>query len=161
MVEEEKKEKLNPKEEALKKLAKSKAKKTKKSQIFQQIATREIIERDFKEDVVPVTFETAPGINRTIQARRPTHKEMMKLMKLSIEASIHQGKGDPKSLERMINIIKDFSEMAASLSIDENLDKEFWEEHVSYPTLQNFITELISQAITGGSLSEEEIKSFR
>lgn len=158
-----KKEKLDPKAQAMELLKKEREKRKaeKQIEIYHQIATRDIIERDFKEDTIPITFETAPNVKRTVLARRPTHKEMLKLMKLFTEASITQTKNDPESFRRMLEIIKDFASMAASFTVDESLDEEFWSEHVSFTILQNFMTELINQSITGGQLTAEQIKSFR
>lgn len=138
-----------------------KAKKEDAVDFYKQIATRSIIERDFKEDNIVVTFETAPNIKRSVKARRPTHKEMMEITKLSIEANKYEGKGDIESLEKMTSIWENLGEMADKFSIDAQLDKDFWENCVSFSTLQNFITELILAVQKGTGMPEDEMQKFR
>ena len=79
----------------------------------------------------------------------------------SIQAAKYEGRGDPKALEEMTRIWKDLGKIAAELSIDPNLDQDFWENRVSSTTLQNFISELIVVTQRGTSLPAEEIQRFR
>ena len=138
--------------------------KTKKGQdketIIRQIATRDKLERDYKEDLLSVDFYSSPETKRMIKAKRPTQTEMMTIMRLSAEAAVYEGRSDPKSLQRMVDIYDKLPKLAAVLSVDKNLDEVFWKNKVSFSTLQNFITELIS-ATQRGPMSEEDMKSFR
>ena len=146
------------------KLIKEKSKRTNEQraiEVMRNLATRDILERDFKEDTIIVAFETAPGVKRAIEARRPTHKQLMELMRLSILASKFEGLGDAQSLEDMNKVWKDFGRIAAELSYDSQLDQDFWENRVSANALQNFITELITTAMRGTSLPTSEIEKFR
>ena len=155
------KKKLNPKEEALK-LLKEKKKKVninRQLEIYKQLATRDIIERDFKEDTVIVPFQTAPGIKRNIKARRPTHEEMITLMKLTIEASKFEG--NPQAMEQMIEIYEKLPKLASSLSVDKSMTEDWWKHKVSFTALQDFITQLIIITQRGTEIPEENIQSFR
>ena len=163
MVEKKTQKKINPKEEALK-LLKEKSKKADEKRVIdvmRNLATRDILERDFQEDTLIVVFETAPGVKRAIEARRPTHREMMDLMRLSILAGKFEGIGDAESLDAMNKVWKDFGKIAADLSKDPQLDQDFWENRISATALQNFISELITTAVRGTNLPNEEIEKFR
>lgn len=131
-----------------------------KESIIRQIATRDKLERDYKEDLLSVDFYSSPETKRMIKAKRPTQTEMMTIMRLSAEAAIYEGKMDPQSLQRMVDIYDRLPKLAASLSTDKNLDETFWKTKVSFSTLQNFITELI-RVTQQGPMSEEDMKSFR
>ena len=72
--------------------------------IIKQVATREKLERDYIEDILEVSFNSSPETKRMIKAKRPTQSEMMTIMRLSAEAAIYEGKMDPSSLEKMVNI---------------------------------------------------------
>jgi len=141
-----------------KEIGKQKQVDTKK--IIQQIATRDKLERDYKEDLLEVDFYSSPETKRMIKAKRPTQKEMMMIMRLSAEASIYEGKMDSQSLQRMVDIYDKLPKLAASLSIDSKLDEKFWQDNVSFSTLQNFITELI-RVTQQGPMTESELQSFR
>jgi len=136
-------------------------KSVKKEDYIKQLATRERLERDYKEDSLYVSFNSSPETRRTILARKPNQEEFLKILALTIEASRYEGKFDDKSLARMSEIYGNLHKMAASLSIDDRLDEEFWAKHVSFNTLQNFITELITESQKGTSVSEEDLKTFR
>jgi len=131
-----------------------------KQKIIQQIATRDKLERDYKEDLLSVDFQSSPETKRMIKAKRPTQTEMMTIMRLSAEAAIYEGKMDPQSLQRMVDIYDKLPKLAAVLATDKNLDEAFWKTKVSFSTLQNFITELI-RVTQQGPMSEEDMKSFR
>ena len=134
-------------------------KKTKR-EIIAQIATRDKLERDYKEDVLRVSFHSSPETIRVVEARRPTQDEMLMIMRLSAEASIYEGKMDPDSLRKMVDIYEKLPELAAKLSVDKKLDKQFWTSKISFTALQDFITSLIA-ATQRGPITEEEIESFR
>lgn len=136
---------------------KDKKEKDEQENVKKSIATRKLIERDYEEDMVKVTFETSPETKRTIIAKRPTNKEMMAIMKLSAEARKFEEEGSTGDL---LETYKEISEIAAKLSKDNDLDRDFWNESISFTTLMNFISELLN-AETGEKISEEEMKSFR
>jgi len=146
-------------EELRKKISKKDDQSTQK--IIKQIATRDKLERDFKEDLLEVVFFSSPETQRMIKARRPTQSEMMTIMRLSAEAAIYEGKMDVNSLEKMVNIYDKLPDLAASLSIDNKLDIDFWKDGISFATLQNFITELIRETQKGTGVTQEDMESFR
>ena len=146
--------------EALKKKI-NKKKEVDTKTVIKQIATRDKLERDYQEDMLEVVFFSSPETQRMIKARRPTQKQMMMIMRLSAEAAIYEGRMDEKSLNKMTDIYSELNKFAAELSVDKSLDEEFWENHVSFSTLQNFITELIKETQRGPGPSEEEMQSFR
>lgn len=131
-----------------------------KDEFKKQIATRDKLERDYKEDSLYVSFDSSPETRRTILARRPNQKEFLNILSLSIEAARYEGKLDPESLARMKELYANLHSVAANLSVDKNLDEEFWSEYVSFSTLQNFIGELIIESQRGG-ITEDDMKSFR
>jgi hypothetical protein len=61
----------------------------------------------------------------------------------------------------MTDIYSQLNGLAAELSLDKKLDKEFWANDVSFATLQNFITELIKETQKGTGVSPDEMKNFR
>ena len=128
---------------------------------IKQLATRDKLERDFKEDLLEVVFYSSPETQRMIKARRPTQKEMMTIMRLSAEAAIYEGRVDPKSLQKMLEIYEELPKLANSLSSDKTLNEDFWTNKVSFATLQNFITELIKETQKGTGVTAEELKKFR
>jgi len=134
---------------------------TDQKQVIQQIATRSLLERDYKEDVLEVIFNTSPQTQRKILARRPTQKQMIMIMKLSAEAAIYETKFDEKSMNKMTDIYSQLNSLAAELALDDKLDEEFWANKVSFATLQNFITELIKETQKGTGVSPDEMKKFR
>ncbi|MEA2092132.1 MAG: hypothetical protein U9O83_07195 [Campylobacterota bacterium] len=160
MVEEQKKEET-PKEK-MEKLKKDVSKKTKKNTqaAIHQVATRDKLERDYKEDLLEVEFYSSSETKRMVKAKRPTQEEMMTIMRLSAEASIYEGKMDSKSLQRMVDIYDKLPQLAATLTVDNNLDGKFWKKNVSFNTLQGFITELI-RVTQQGPMSGDEMESFR
>jgi len=139
----------------------NKKKTTDIQEVVLQIATRDKLERDYQEDIIEVIFYSSPETKRKIQAKRPTQSEMMTIMRLSAEASIYEGRVDDKSLRKMVDIYDKLPELAESLSVDKNLDKDFWKDSVSFTTLQNFITELIKETQRGTGIPEEDIDKFR
>ena len=129
-------------------------------QILKQIATRDKLERDYKEDLLNVEFYSSPETRRCVKARRPTQEEMISIMRLSTEASIYEGKMDSKSIQRMLDVYDQLPKIAAKLSVDTQLNEEFWKTKISFFSLQSFITELIKTS-QAGPVSETEMKSFR
>jgi preprotein translocase subunit Sss1 len=160
MTEQDKKSKDEDKfkeiEEKSKKLDKQKSQDAKEF-----ISTRTKIEGDYDDDLLKVTFNTSPETRRTVLAKKPTNKEMITIMKLSAQAAKYEGSADPDSLIKMVEIYEQLSGIADKLSLDEKLDEEFWNEKVSFSTLQNFITELISESQKGTGVTEKELKKFR
>lgn len=161
IVEDKSKKTLDERKEEFAKELKKKTK-TDTKDFARQLATRERLERDFKEDKILVSFQSSPETRRTIEARKPNQKEFLKILNLSIQASKFEGKGDPESLEELGKIYSSLNGIAADLSLNKTLNKEFWQTSVSFSTLQNFIGELLnkSQSTTGG-MTESEMSSFR
>jgi len=126
------------------------------------LATRDKLERDYQEDHIYVTFNSSPQTRRTILARRPNKKEFIEILKLGVEAAKFEGLGDPQSLEKLSNTYSRLNELAATLSVDKNLDTKFWDEKVSFAALWNFINELVSESQQNiGGVTESELQSFR
>jgi len=132
-----------------------------KKEIIKQITTREKLERDYKEDLLSVSFYSSPETKRMIKSKRPTQSEMMTIMKLSAEATLYEGRIDEKSTQKMVDIYAKLPALAATLSVDRKLDEDFWKESVSFTTLQNFITELIKETQKGSGITEEDMQTFR
>ena len=130
------------------------------TQMIKQIVTRDLLERDYKEDLLEVVFTSSPGVSRKIKANRPTQKQMLMIMRLSAEASVYENQNTVKSTEKMTEIYGQLNELAAELCVDKKLDKKFWSEKVSFTTLQNFITALVAKA-NEGPISGDELDSFR
>ena len=136
--------------------------KSKKDEDFaRQIATRELLERDFNEDFLKVSFNTSPDTRRAVLAKKPNQEEFLKILKLSIEASNLESSNAEESNKRLLEVYGDLNKIAAELSVDKHLDEEFWSSKVSFETLQNFISELILSFQSGNRVPEEDIKSFR
>lgn len=128
--------------------------------IIKQIATRDKLERDYFEDLLEVEFYTSPETKRMVRARRPTQKQMLLIMRLSMQASIFEKMATNDSIEKMAEIYGQLSNLAATLCEDKKLDEKFWSEKVSFNTLQNFIGELI-RITQQGPIGEKELDSFR
>ena len=128
--------------------------------IIKQVATRDKLERDYFEDLLEVPFTTAPGIKRMVKARRPTQKQMLMIMTLSLQASIYEKLSNEQAITKMTEIYGQLSNLAATLCEDKKLDEKFWSECISFTTLQNFISELIRMT-QQGPVSSEEISNFR
>jgi len=131
------------------------------SQIIQQIATRQLLERDYNEDMIEVVFETSPGVKRKIKAKKPTQKQMLMIMRLSAEAAIYENQlTNEKAVSKMTDIYGELNKLAAELCVDKKLDSTFWSEKTSFVTLQMFITELI-RVTQQGPMSSDELEKFR
>ena len=149
--------KREKKREQLEKLEKLKGKKGDVS--VSEIATREKIERDFREDVLTVSFKTSTQTTRAIKIHRPNPKQMIRILKLATIGTTGN-ENDPKLMERMLDVYDDLPEMASELVIDKALDEQFWTESVSFPALIDFIFSVIRVVQTGG-FSTDEMESFR
>lgn len=147
--------------------AKFRAKLTQKSKedktdFVQSIATREKLERDYKEDIIYVTFKSSPETERTIVARRPNQEEFLQILRLTIESAKYVNVADLKSLESLEKTYATLHKIAASLCINKELDEKFWKTKISFGTLQNFIGELINASQTQfGGVTESEVQKFR
>jgi len=165
MEEQEKQTIINPEEDKFANLEKkiNKKKEVNAEEYVQTLATREKLERDFTEDKVYITFNSSPETRRTVIARRPTQKEFLEILNLSIQAAKYEGRGDPESLEQLIKISSNLNKIAANLCTDKRLDADFWQNSTSFSTLQNFIAEIInsSNKPSIGKVGEDEMKSFR
>jgi len=150
------------KEEAIDKIKQGMKKQGKKETMdYQsQIATRDKIERDFKEDILRVSFSTSPETKRTVKATRPTQRQMITIMKLTAEAMMYENRTDQKSLDKMLSVYSELPKVAAELCVDKSMNEEFWVDRVSFSSLQDFITNVMIKA-QSGSLEEGELESFR
>lgn len=128
--------------------------------LIKQVATRDKLERDYFEDLLEVEFFTSPETKRMVKARRPTQKQMLLIMTLSLQASIYEKLSSEQAISKMTEIYGQLSNLAATLCEDKKLDEKFWSECVSFTTLQNFIGELIRMT-QQGPVGEPELESFR
>jgi hypothetical protein len=128
--------------------------------IIKQVATRDKLERDYFEDLLEVEFYTSPETKRMVKARRPTQKQMLLIMTLSMQAAIFEKLNSEDSIKKMTEIYGQLSGLAATLCDDKKLNEEFWSDKVSFTTLQNFIGELI-RVTQQGPVGEKELDSFR
>jgi len=127
--------------------------------IIKQVATRDKLERDYMEDLLEVEFQSSPETKRMVKARRPTQKQMLLIMTLSLQASVYEKLNSEQAIQKMTEIYGQLSNLAATLCVDKSLDEGFWSEKVSFNTLQNFISELI-KVTQEGPIKNEEMKKF-
>lgn len=130
--------------------------------LIEHFATRELLERDYKEDLLKVKFSTSstPEIKRLVNAKRPTPEQMTEIFKLNAKIVLLSMGNTPKTAEKLADIYEQMSKIAADLSVDKSLNKEFWFKKISTNTLNNFIGELITLT-QQGPIDEESMKSFR
>lgn len=128
--------------------------------VIKQIATRDKLERDYKEDILNIEFSSSPETIRLIKARRPTPKQMTAILELNAKAILLGSRTDEKSTKATISIYKDLSEIAAELTIDKKLDEDFWFGSVSTTTLQNVIGEIM-RVTQAGPIKDEQLSNFR
>ena len=141
------------------KLKKSEEKKA--AEFIKELATREKLERDFKEDIMYVTFETSPETKRTVLTRRPTHSEMLELIKLLITVSkFGEESMTEEDFKKFEEAYEKLPKIAASLCIKPKLDYKFWSQVATWDALQSFINAVLS-AGQSPRISEQEMKSFR
>ncbi|RLA81662.1 MAG: hypothetical protein DRG33_00135 [Deltaproteobacteria bacterium] len=130
-------------------------------EFFKELATREKLERDFKEDVLYITFETSPETKRTVMTRRPTHSEMFELIRLVLSVSRFTGENpSDEDIKAFQEAYERLPKIAASLCIKPKLDEKFWSEVATWTALQNFINEVITAA-QAPRISDKELESFR
>jgi len=143
----------------------TKSKEVDKVDFARQIATRAKLERDYKEDLINVTYFTSPGVERTVIARRPTPEEFCEMLNLAIQATkAEKNPDDVTSLEELISIYQDrFPKLATKITIDKTLNEEFWKKNVSVMSLSNFINSLMnaSQQMSIGGVTKTEMEKFR
>ena len=72
--------------------------------LIKQVATRDKLERDYMEDLLEVDFHTSLETKRMVKARRPTQKQMLLIMTLSIQASIYEKLNNEQSITKMTEI---------------------------------------------------------
>ena len=100
------------------------------------------------------------AIKRMIKAKRPTQKQMLMIMTLSLQASIYEKLNNEQAITKMTEIYGQLSNLAATLCEDKKLDEKFWSECISFTTLQNFISELIKMT-QEGPIKAEDVQKFR
>jgi len=141
------------------KLKKSEEKKA--AEFMKELATRDKLERDFKEDIMYVTFETSPETKRTVLTRRPTHSEMLELIRLLITVSKFGGEAMTEDdFKKFEDAYEKLPKIAASLCVKPTLDEKFWSQVATWDALQSFINAVLS-AGQSPRISEQEMKSFR
>ena len=125
------------------------------------IATRDRLERDYKEDVLKVTFKTSTETYRTIESRKPTNKEMSIILSLAASALKAQASNTPEDLLKLKEVFTLIAGIAASLAVDKTLDQEFWDNNVGSDTLSNFVNGIVIATQRGSGVSPDEMKKFR
>jgi len=156
MAEKSKKEQI---EEFKKKVTKQDS--VSKEDFARQLATRELLERDFKEDTIRVSFNTSPETRRTVLTRKPSPKEYITLLTLYIQGAKLEGSNEVEALKKMTEIQSNIHKLAAKLTVDKKLDETFWSTCVSFSALQSFVNELMIAVQQGTMVPEGEMKSFR
>lgn len=153
----------NKKKEAIERLQKKIKNKEseEKKRLLALFATREKLERDYKEDIICVTFQTSPTTKRTIEARKPTHSEMITILRLLSEVASISGKEiSPKVAKNLTEAFEELPKLAAELTTDPSLDEDFWKNKISFQALINFITSLMEES-NKPPISKEELENFR
>lgn len=162
MAEEEKTEekKLIPQERIAK--LREESKKKDEKDIIKQIATRNILERDYIDDTVEVVFSPTPGVKRKVKARKPNFMETLDILKLSAAIGEMTNRPENANWDKVEESYKRLPELASQLCVDKELDAEFWSKKQSFAALQTFVTELVveSQRDIGG-MTRDELESFR
>ena len=134
----------------------------KRKDFIQQIATREILEREFAKDTMLVTFDLNKDTRVTVEAKKPSPKEVIEIMKFSIRASRYEGKTDAKSLEEMVGIYEELPKIAAEYSLDPKMDEKWWNEKAKFEGMINYVMSLILASQQGsGGVHDRQIESFR
>ena len=129
--------------------------------IKKMVGIRSRIERDYEEDVLEVSFDTSPQTKRIVRAKRPSLIEMISIMEMSAIAAKYEGSSKPDALSKMVEIYKKLSVTATNLSLNKELNEDFWSSKVSFTTLQSFITSLIMEAQKGQGVGDKDMKTFR
>ena len=138
-----------------------KNKEVSRREIIQDFATREILERDYKEDTMDIIWQSSPSSRRKIKSHKPTPEQMTQLLKLQAQAIIFENQPtNEKTIEKLTGIYEEFAELAATLTVKKDLNKEFWFKKITMQSLTNFINELMRTTIQG-PLPESELDKFR
>jgi threonine synthase len=148
------------KEEQLKtvKDAIKKEKASKTQSAHAALATRELLEKDYKEDTFYVEFRTASGKLYKTKATKPSNNESSKILRLAISAAKAEGSDDPEDLLKIQKIQDDLAQIAGKLALDESLNEDFWANNVSSQTLINFVVGIVTSS---QGVSDEELRKFR
>ena len=125
------------------------------------VATRDKLERDYKEDVLKVTFKASTDTYRTLESRKPTNKEMSVIMSLAASALKAQESNKPDDLLKLKEVFTLLAGIAANLAVDKSLDQDFCDNCVSTDTLNNFINGIVLSTKRGSGVSPEDMKKFR
>ncbi len=125
------------------------------------ISTRDRLERDYNEDVLRVTFQTSSETFRTLEAHKPTNKEMSTIMVLAGRALKAEQSNDPDDILELSKIYSTMAGIAAKLSVDETLDEEFWDGSIGSDMLSNFINGIVTTTQRRSGVNPEDMKSFR
>ena len=120
-----------------------------------------MLEREFAKDTMLVTFNINKDKKVTIEAKKPTPKEVLEIMKFSIRASKYEGKTDTKSLEEMVSIYEELPKIAAEYSLDPKMDEKWWNEKAKFEGMMNFVMATILAVQSGGNIPDKQISSFR
>jgi hypothetical protein len=122
------------------------------------IATREALEKDFKKDVLYADFESSTGKKFKIKIHRPSNEDSGRILRFSIAASKLEGSDDPDDLLKIQELQDELSEIASDITVDKNLDEDFWNSKVSLKTLINFV---VGAVVSSQGVSDEEMRKFR
>ena len=125
-----------------------------------EIATRDIIETDYRNSIMKIGFETSDGVTRALKVHKPNTKQMMKILKLTSTGIRFGETANADQMDQMIEVYSQLPSMAAELSIDKSLDEKFWTDHVTFPALVDFVFGIIRASQSGG-LTGDEVESFR
>ena len=132
----------------------------KKDDFIRDFATRAMLEKDFKDDTIRVSFNTSPSTRRTILSRKPTPSEYLKILTLYIEAMRLESVATADTVEKLKEVQLDMYKLAADLSTDKQLDEKFWANCISLMTLYAFF-QAVMESAQQGNIPEGELKSFR
>ena len=155
------KKKSSKKEEGKYKKVKEAVKKEKQKEIKNVkavLATRKLLEEDYKKDTFFAEFETSSGKFVKVEVTKPSTGDSKKIVELSIAAQSVENSDDPDDLLKTQEIQQNLADMAGKLSIDKDLDSEFWYNCVSSQTLVNFVVGIV---ISSQGASDEELRNFR
>lgn len=125
------------------------------------ISTRDRLERDYKEDILRVTFQTSSETYRTIESRKPTNKEMSIIMILAAKALKAEQSKDPEDILGLSEIYSNMAGLAAKLAVDKTLDEEFWNSCIGSDMLSNFVNGLVMATQRRSGISPEDMSKFR
>lgn len=138
-------------------------KRKKLEKIKKHYATKEILETDFYEEGIDVTFRTSPKTRRTLLIRPLTQQEYRDIIDISVILTEYEKKKSALTKDEakeMFKLIDKLAKIAANICKDKNLDYSFWRNKVPLPILINFLLAAMdaSQSIL---LPEIDLESFR